>query len=171
MGTVAAGPWPAARKRLAFCQHICYPTAMVVTIDTNVVYQALRSSQGASFKLLQMVRHGKIAIALSHQVLLEYEAVLTRPDSLDSFGMSLDDVHRVLRFVAYAAEKFEPTFLFRPNLRDEDDNMFVELAVVSQSRYLITQNQKDYRNSELRFDSFKAVTPAEFLTEWRHLHG
>jgi hypothetical protein len=48
--------------------------------------------------------------------------------------------------------------------------MFVELAVVSQSGYLITQNIRDYRNSELKFDSFKTVTPAMFLKEWRRQH-
>jgi putative PIN family toxin of toxin-antitoxin system len=140
---------------------------MLVTIDTNVIYQALRSSAGASYKILQLVRAGRIKIALSHQVLLEYEAVLTRESSLKAFDLSNSDVHSVLRFLAYASEKFEPSFLFRPNLRDEDDNMFVELAVVSQSAYLVTQNIRHFRNSELKFEIFRTVTPAMFLMEWR----
>jgi putative PIN family toxin of toxin-antitoxin system len=140
---------------------------MLVTIDTNVIYQALRSSAGASYKILQLVRAGRIKIALSHQVLLEYEAVLTRETSLKAFDLSNSDVHGVLRFLAYVSEKFEPSFLFRPNLRDEDDNMFVELAVVSQSAYLVTQNIRDFRNSELKFEIFRTVTPAMFLMEWR----
>ena len=140
---------------------------MLVTIDTNVIYQALRSSAGASYKILRMIREGTIRIALSHQVLLEYEAVLTRESSLKAFSLSQSDIEGVLRFLAYVSEKFEPSFLFRPNLRDEDDNIFVELAVVSRSRYLVTQNIRDYRNSELKFDSFRTVTPAKFLMEWR----
>ena len=140
---------------------------MLLTIDTNVIYQALRSSAGASYRILRLIREGRVRLALSHQVLLEYEAVLTRESSLKTFSLSRSDIEGVLRFLAYVSEKFEPSFLFRPNLRDEDDNIFVELAVVSRSKYLVTQNIRDYRNSELKFDSFRAVTPAKFLVEWR----
>jgi putative PIN family toxin of toxin-antitoxin system len=140
---------------------------MLVTIDTNVISQALRSSAGASYRILQLIREGRVRVALSHQVLLEYEAVLTRESPLKAFSLSQSDIEGVLRFPAYVSEKFEPSFLFRPNLQDEDDNIFVELTVVSRSKYLVTQNIRDYRNSELKFDSFKAVTPAKFLVEWR----
>jgi putative PIN family toxin of toxin-antitoxin system len=140
---------------------------MLVTIDTNVIYQALRSSSGASYRILQFIREGRVRIALSHQVLLEYEAVLSRKSSLKAFGLSVREVQDVLRILAFVSEKFEPSFLFRPNLRDEDDNIFVELAVVSQSGYLVTQNIRDYQNSELKFDSFRTVTPSMFLVEWR----
>ena len=140
---------------------------MLVTLDTNILYQALRSASGASYAILQLVREGRVTVALSHQVLLEYEAVLTRDSSLRSFGMSVSDVTAVLRFLALVSEKFESSFLFRPNLRDEDDNIFVELAVVSRSGYLVTQNVRDYRGSQLRFESFRAVTPAQFLQQWR----
>jgi len=140
---------------------------MLVTIDTNVVFQALMSSDGASYFLFQQVRNGVLRMALSHAVLLEYEDVLTRTKSLKSFGLSIQDVQKVLRFIAYISEKYEPYYLFRPNLPDEGDNIFVELAVVSQSSFIITRNIKDFRNSELIFDCFKVLTPSEFLKVWR----
>jgi putative PIN family toxin of toxin-antitoxin system len=140
---------------------------MLVTVDTNIVFQSLYSSLGASYRILQLIREGRVRIALSHRVFLEYEAVLTRKSSLRSFGLTKSDVADVLRLLAYMSEKFEPSYLFRPNLHDENDNMFVELAVVSQSGYLITQNMRDFRNSELKFDSFRTVTPSMFLMEWR----
>lgn len=140
---------------------------MLVTLDTNVVYQALRSSSGASFAILQLIRNGEIGLALSHAVLLEYEAVLQRDENRKAFELSSPDVEKVLRFIAFISKKFEPRFLFRPNLPDEDDNIFVELAVVSQSRYIITKNTKDYRRNELKFDSFRILTPSEFMSKWR----
>jgi putative PIN family toxin of toxin-antitoxin system len=140
---------------------------MLITIDTNIVYQALRSSNGASFALFQLIRSGEIHMALSHPVFLEYEEVLTREKSLYAFGLTLDEIKRILRFIAFISEKYEPKFLFRPNLRDEDDNMFVELAVVSQSTYIITKNIKDFRACELRFDCFKVINPSDFLKMWR----
>jgi putative PIN family toxin of toxin-antitoxin system len=140
---------------------------MLITVDTNIIYQALRSSTGASYEIFRLIRNGEIRMALSHAVLLEYEAVLTRGESVKYFDLTLEDINKVLRFIAYISEKFEPKFLFRPNLLDEDDNIFVELAVVSQSSYIITRNLKDFRNSELKFDSFEVITPSDFIKIWR----
>ncbi len=140
---------------------------MLVTIDTNIIYQALRSSRGASYAIFQLIRNGHIKIAISHAVLLEYEDVLTRQSSLESFEMENEDIQKILRFISYVSKKYEPRYLFRPNLKDENDNIFVELAVVSQSQYLITQNLKDFRNSELKFDCFRTLTPSDFLKIWR----
>ena len=66
---------------------------MIVTIDTNVIYQALRSSAGASYRILRLIREGMIRVTLSHQVLLEYEAVLTRESSLKAFNLSTFRAH------------------------------------------------------------------------------
>ncbi len=38
---------------------------MLVTLDTNILYQALMSASGASHFIVQQVRHNKIRIALS----------------------------------------------------------------------------------------------------------
>ncbi|RJP34864.1 MAG: PIN domain-containing protein [Candidatus Omnitrophota bacterium] len=63
-------------------------------------------------------------------------------------------------------------YLWRPNLRDEKDNIFVELAVTSGSEYLITRNIRDFTvGAELRFDSFRLLTPSEFMKDWRKTHA
>ncbi|MHC4884772.1 MAG: putative toxin-antitoxin system toxin component, PIN family [Planctomycetota bacterium] len=143
---------------------------MLITVDTNVMYQALRSSLGASYRIMQLVRAGSCRLALSQPVFTEYEGVLTRPSSLNAFGLRRKEAVSFLRYVAYISEKFDPRFLLRPNLRDEDDNMFVELAFVSQSTYLITSNTKDFVSGDLRFDSFQLRTPSAFITMWRSYH-
>ncbi len=143
---------------------------MLITIDTNVLYQALRSSSGASFQIMQLVRAGSCRIALSQAVFTEYQDVLTRQSSLDAFELTRDDVEKILRYVAYVAQKTDPRFLFRPNLKDENDNMFVELAIASQSKYLITSNTKDFVSGELLLDNFQLFTPAQFLQNWRTHH-
>jgi len=140
---------------------------MLVTLDTNILYQALMSSTGASHFILQQVRNRKIQIALSVPVFLEYQEVLTRNDSRKDFKLLLDDVDYFLRFIAYIGRTFEIYFLFRPNLRDEKDNKIVELAVTSQSDYLITSNVRDFKKAELKFDQLRVITPSEFVKTWR----
>ena len=43
-----------------------------VTLDTIVLYQAHRSSLGASYQILMMVRRGEISLALTVPVFMEY---------------------------------------------------------------------------------------------------
>ena len=143
---------------------------MLITIDTNVLYQALRSSSGASFQIMQLVRAGSCRIVLSQSVFTEYQDVLTRQSSLDAFELTRNDVEMFLRYIAYIGQKFDPHFLFRPNLKDENDNMFVELAIASQSRYLVTSNIKDFVSGELLLNNFQLFTPAQFLKNWRKHH-
>ena len=135
------------------------------------MYQALRSSRGASFFILQLVRSGRFQIAISNSTFHEYEDVLMRPKSLKEFDLGREDVTKFLRYIAFIGEKFDPCFLFRPNLKDEDDNMFVELAVTSNSKYLVTSNTKDFQHSDLIFKDFQLITPAEFVKEWRRNNG
>lgn len=141
---------------------------MLLTLDTNILYQALMSKTGASYFILQQVRNRKIQIVLSVPVFFEYQDVLTRDKSLKDFELKLNDVEKFLRFIAYIGKTFEIYFLLRPNLKDEKDNKIVELAVTSQSDYLITSNIRDFKNAELKFDELKVITPSEFVKMWRN---
>ncbi|SFZ97493.1 hypothetical protein MNB_SV-5-1349 [hydrothermal vent metagenome] len=53
-------------------------------------------------------------------------------------------------------------YLWRPNLKDINDDFLVELAVASNSEIIITDNIKDIISSELKFN-FKVLTPEIFL--------
>jgi putative PIN family toxin of toxin-antitoxin system len=141
---------------------------MLVILDTNVVFQALYSQEGASHFILGLVRKQKIKLALSMKVFTEYEAVLKRKKNLKLMGLVEEDVEKVLSFLAFVGRPFDTYFLFRPNLKDEDDNIFVELALASNAKFLITSNTKDFRrNTQLKFMDFEVVTPAEFAKMWR----
>ncbi|TGM74265.1 putative toxin-antitoxin system toxin component, PIN family [Leptospira mtsangambouensis] len=141
---------------------------MRVTIDTNVIYQALRDNRGASHFILNLVENRRIELALSTPVFTEYSDVLLRDKSLSDLALSKKDINLVLDFLAFVATPFSINYLLRPNLTDENDNLFVELAFASNSRYLITSNIKDFNlKSELKFDSFKVITPTDFAKFWR----
>jgi putative PIN family toxin of toxin-antitoxin system len=141
---------------------------MIIVLDTNVLYQALRGNNGASFFILSLIRDNKISLALSIPVFNEYEKVLSRPSSLKDLNLSLSDIEKVLKFIAYIGRPYTTYFLFRPNLLDESDNIFIELSLVSNSDFLITSNVKDFTTkSELKFDDLTIITPSEFVKLWR----
>jgi len=131
------------------------------------MYQALKSSKGASFAILQLIRNRELQLALSVPVFKEYQDVLSRKESLKDFNLNISDVNKFLRFIAYISKTYDIYFLLRPNLTDEKDNMLLELAVTSQSEFLVTNNIKHFKNPELKFDLPKILTPREFIKEWR----
>ncbi|MCW7460401.1 putative toxin-antitoxin system toxin component, PIN family [Leptospira bandrabouensis] len=133
-----------------------------------MIYQALRDNRGASHFILKLVENRRIELALSTPVFTEYSDVLLRDKSLSDLALSKKDINLVLDFLAFVATPFSINYLLRPNLSDENDNLFVELAFASNSRYLITSNIKDFNlKNELKFDSFKVITPTDFAKFWR----
>ncbi|MDC7222008.1 MAG: putative toxin-antitoxin system toxin component, PIN family [Spirochaetales bacterium] len=141
---------------------------MLVVVDTNVIFQGLDSSKGASFKILELLFQRRINTALSFPVICEYEDVLKRRKNLERLGLSSKEIDDFLAFIAYTSYPFDPSFLLRPNLRDEADNIFVELAFVSNADYLITNNIRDFAlGNELKIDNFQLITPRDFIKRWR----
>ncbi|MCP9291137.1 putative toxin-antitoxin system toxin component, PIN family [Gracilimonas sediminicola] len=129
-----------------------------VVIDTNVIISALRSNQGASFRLVSLIGTGKFNISLSVPLLLEYESVSKRK----RFGHLIDqDIDDFLNYLCKVADKRDIFFLWRPFLKDPKDDMILELAVEADCEYIITYNLGDFRG----IDHFglKALTPKEFL--------
>ena len=133
---------------------------MKIVLDTNVLVAAARSRQGASFALVSSLPNPKFQIALSVSLYTEWQAVMTRPEHLPP-GMSAADALGFLRYLASIAHLQEVHYLWRPFLKDPDDDMVLECAVAAQCRYIVTHNVKDFRGSQTL--GVVAVTPGQFL--------
>jgi putative PIN family toxin of toxin-antitoxin system len=137
-----------------------------------VLFQAMYSSSGASHATFRLVRQGQLQLAISVPVFEEYQELLSRPSVRKQLRLTEAEVRTVLQFIAFVGVPSPIHYLWRPNLRDETDNMFVELAIASDSRYLVTQNTRDFTvDTDLNLEPLTIVTPAQFLTEWRQAHG
>ena len=133
---------------------------MRITLDTSVLVAAVRSRNGASFQLVSMLPSREFEIALTVALYTEWQAVLTRPEHLPA-GVTADEALGFVRYLASVAHLQDVHFLWRPFLRDPDDDMVLECAVASGSRFIVTHNMKDFRRvEELKV---QAIKPAEFL--------
>jgi putative PIN family toxin of toxin-antitoxin system len=133
---------------------------MNIVLDTSVLVAAMRSRRGASQQLLRRLPSPRFTPALSVALYMEWQAVLTRPEHLPP-GMNAEHVLGFLRYLASIAHLQDVHYLWRPFLRDPDDDMVLECAVASGSRYIVTHNVKDFRNAGGL--GVGAVTPADFL--------
>jgi putative PIN family toxin of toxin-antitoxin system len=130
-----------------------------VVLDTNVVVSALRSNRGASFRLLSAVDSGRFEICLSVPLVLEYEAALYR--QARSLGLTRRDVGFVLDYLCAVAHRQPIFFLWRPQLRDPQDDMVLELAVAAGCRFIVSFNKRDF--AAARGFSVQVVNPRDFL--------
>ena len=113
-------------------------------LDTDVMVAALRSSRGASRQLLLGALDGSFRLLLSVPLILEYEAVLSRPEHLAACGLSLAEIGRVLDDLAGIAQPVSLSFRWRPRLSDPNDDMVLETAVNGSADAIVTFNQRDF---------------------------
>ena len=128
-------------------------------MDTNVIYAALRSKRGASYRLLSVLESDKFEINLSVPLVIEYEDVLKRKQ--DSLTFSESRIDQFLDYLCEVGNWHEVFFLWRPILNDPEDDMILELAIRSGCQYIVTYNKQDFQGVE-KF-GIQLATAKEFL--------
>jgi len=113
-------------------------------LDTDVIVAAVRSAGGAARALLEAMHAGRLVGVISVPLLLEYEAVLSRPDHLRARASSQAEVDTILDGLAGVMEHVVLHYLWRPLLRDGDDDMVLETAINGGTSVIVTFNLRDY---------------------------
>ncbi len=135
--------------------------AVNITIDTNIIIGALKSQKGASYKLLMLLKDDVFLSNISVPLFIEYESVAKREGLVEN--LTEKDIEAILNYFLSKSKIQRIFYLWRPILKDPKDDLVLELAVKSQSKYIITFNKKDFKECE-KF-GIVAVTPYEFLAE------
>ena len=121
---------------------------MRLVLDTDVAVAALRSRHGASRAWLRTVLQREATLLLSVPLALQYEAELTRAEHLAASGASRAEVMLLLDALCAVCVPIEVSFLWRPMLRDPDDEMVLEVAVNGRADRLLTFNERDFAGAE-----------------------
>lgn len=137
---------------------------MKIVLDTNIFLAALFSRKGASNRLLvwiftQKEKHNVI----SNTLLTEIEDVLLRDKNIQKYhNLSKKDIESFLDDICLVSYHQKIHFLWRPFLKDSNDDMVLEVAVNSQAEAIVTFNPKDFKGVEEKFD-IQILSPKEFL--------
>ena len=132
-----------------------------VVLDTNILVAAARSRNGASFALLQALRQRRFAALVSVPLMLEYEAVLKRPEHLALGHRTLAMTDAFLDAFSLTIEPVHLHVLWRPQLRDPADEMVLETALNGRADALITLNVDDF--SPASHFRLAIIPPGAFL--------
>jgi putative PIN family toxin of toxin-antitoxin system len=133
-------------------------------LDTDVIVAALRSDTGASRQVLEAARARIFEIVLSVPLLLEYEAVLTRPEHIAAHFIGTAGVIALLDELAFIGKKVPLGNPARPRLWDANDEMVLETALNGQAHAIVTFNVKDFRRATSEF-GLSVLRPGEALRE------
>lgn len=139
---------------------------MRVVFDTNVLVSALRSNKSASFALISSLPSPKFELALSLPLYLEYMDVLLRSD-VKPKEITNEDIFDFVTEIVKSAHLQDIYFLWRPWLKDQEDDMVLELAIAARCSHIVTFNVKDFSNIESL--GIKVISPSDFLEIVRSL--
>ncbi len=132
---------------------------MRVVLDTNVVVSALLTPGGTAHQVLQLALQGDVQLCIDARIQAEYQEVLTR----GQFRFAVRDVERLLEALWVHAQQVLAG-LVPGQLPDEDDRMFIEVAVAAQADALVTGNLRHYRLAETL--GIRVLAPGAFLRWW-----
>lgn len=131
---------------------------MLVVLDTSVLVAAWRSRRGASFEIVSRLGRGQFEIVVSVPLAIEYESAISRSRVA---GLTREDARVFVDYVCSVARRQNIFFLWRPLLRDSNDDMVAEVAVAAEANTIVSHNVRDFVGVE-KF-GVRAVKPGEFL--------
>ncbi len=114
-----------------------------------------------SYRMLSFMGGRLYRSVVTVPLVVEYEKSLCDPRTEVPF--SAEDIGKYLNFVGSVSDRRKVHFLWRPFLRDPQDDMVLEAAVSGRCDYIVTFNLKDFRGIE-KFGII-AITPGDFLKE------
>ena len=132
---------------------------MRIVLDTCVLVAAARSLEGASNRILRSLPIDEIEPCLSVALYAEWQEVLSRPENLQA-RQTPEDAQAFLRYLASICHHQDVHFLWRPFLKDPDDDFILELAFAAGARYIVTHNTRDFAGSDQL--CIQAMTPGDF---------
>jgi predicted nucleic acid-binding protein len=107
----------------------------------------------------------RFPIILTEPIVLEYLDVLARPAVRALTGLTRRQADELVAELMALSRKVHLRFSWRPNLRDEGDNKFVEAAIHT-AAVIVTYNVSDFRSPDLAPHGWTVMTPQEFLARY-----
>ena len=136
-------------------------------LDTDVIVAAMRSPTGASAALLRVALAKQISMLASVPLFIEYEAKCTTSVHWKAAGLSQEQAGIFVDGLATLISPVKTHYLWRPTLKDPNDEMVLEAAVNGGAEAIVTFNRRDFGTVPEQFN-LDLITPAMALQRVRH---
>ena len=134
-----------------------------IVIDTNVIVSSLIQRGYPNLIINNLFIEQKFQLCISDELLAEYYEVLARP-KFSKFQNFFIRAEALLVEIEAKATKYIPTITL-DLIKDDDDNMVLELAHESLADFVITGNITDFTFPAYR--QTKIVTPKQYWDNYQ----
>ncbi|MEM9884867.1 MAG: putative toxin-antitoxin system toxin component, PIN family [Bacteroidota bacterium] len=130
---------------------------MIAILDTNVLLVSI-SSKSESHPIFIKIIQGDYSIAVSTDILLEYEEKIEE-------HMGLEVAQNTMKALLRSPYVFQvPIYYFWQLItKDPDDNKFSDCAVAANADYLVTDDKDFNVLSLIDFPKIQVISKADFL--------
>lgn len=133
-------------------------TYMKIVLDTNIILSALVFAGSKPAAIVQMVRDGKVDLAISRFILSEINKnLMVKFDYSEILCDKL--IGEILKFAEIVESRQKITII----KAKKSDNLILECAVAADAGYLVTGDKKHILPLK-KIGKTKIVSAAEFLT-------
>ncbi len=133
---------------------------MTVCLDTNVLLRIFGKQQPFQ-PILRALLEGRLTLAVSTEILLEYEEVVTALSGVERWR----DVARLLELLETLhgnIRKTQPSFRFGLIAGDPDDNKFCDCAIAADADFMVTEDRHFAPLASAGY-RVKPIAPDEFI--------
>ena len=112
---------------------------MTIVLDSNALVQIF-GARSPFLAIQKAILDGKVTVAFSTGMLLEYEEVLTRyggPGRWQRVWQVMDKTNQLHDNIRHV----EPTYQWRIITADPDDDKFVDCAIAAQADWIVTEDR------------------------------
>lgn len=132
---------------------------MKVVLDTNVVISGIFFS-GPPSRILKAWKDSKIQITLSEEILEEYQRVAEELSS----GFPGIDIEKIIELFTIYGEMFDTKNISVSVSEDPDDNKFIECAIASNSKIIISGDKHLLRITG--YQGISVLKPGNFMDKY-----
>lgn len=136
---------------------------MNIVLDTNCLIMAI-SAQNEYYQVWQDFLDGKYVLCITNDIIEEYSEVIAQNISplVSEFIITAILNRKNIKLIS-------PSYAFHLIDADEDDNKFVDCAIIGNAKYIVTQDHHFNILKQISFPKVDIITLKAFLAELQTL--
>ena len=136
---------------------------MNVVLDTNCLIMAI-SAQNEYYEVWQDFLDGKYTLCITNEIIEEYSEVMAR-----NISPLISEYIITAILNRKNVRRISPTYAFHLIEADEDDNKFVDCAIIAGAKYIVTHDHHFNVLRQISFPKVDIVSLSEFLDDLRKM--
>ena len=127
-----------------------------IVLDTNCLVQIVAKQARYGF-VWNDILYGETILCVTTEILFEYEEILTK-----FYGRNVAKMVVEMILILPQTEKYDIYYHWKLITEDPDDNKFVDCAVISGAKYLVSDDKHFNILSKISFPQIEVLKLAEF---------